>query len=200
MAKYNYSKKTDENSAKAVGKNLGISFKQSINVCNFLRGKDTVRAKKILNDAIALKVPIPFTRFLNGIGHRRGNIASGSYAPTTCKAILKMIETVEANAQYKGINSSSLLISHLSAQQGNGQWRYGRKRRQKMKSTHIELIVEENAANKSTVKTERKTSVPKKTVKPEIKKPTVKKKAVKAESKEKTEKKSEPHSEGKDKK
>ena len=153
MSKYNYSRKDiGENAAKAVGVGLNISTKQSIEVCKHIRGRSTTAAKKILNEAIALKKAIPFTRFTNGVGHRRGDIGSGSYAPKTCGEILKLVESAEANAQYKGLNSSNLFLIHVSAQQGPGQWRYGRKRRQRMKSTHIEIVVEEKAVPKKDTK------------------------------------------------
>lgn len=146
MSKYKYSTtKLNENTAKCVGMDLGISTKQSIEICNHIRGRDIIVAKKILNDAIALKKAIPFRRFTNGIGHRKGDIASGSYAPTACKSILKIIESAESNAQYKGINTSNLVLSHISAQKGTSRYRYGRKSRQKMKSTHIEVVLEEQA-------------------------------------------------------
>ena len=153
MAKYKYSvKEIGENADKAVGLSLNISTKQSINVCAHIRGRTTTAAKKILNESIALKKAVPFTRFLNGVGHKRGDMGSGSYAPKTCQEILKIVETAEANAQYKGLNSSNLVLAHVSAQKAGGQWRYGRKRRQKMKSTHIEVVVEEKALPKKEVK------------------------------------------------
>lgn len=144
MAKVKYATKDmGENTAKAMGIGLNISTKQSIEVCNHIRGMPTTKAKQILNDGVALKNPIPFRRFTNGVGHRRGKIASGAYAPTTCAGILKIVESAEANAQFKGINSSSLIIKHICAQRGASQYRYGRKARQAMKVTNIEIVVEE---------------------------------------------------------
>jgi len=188
MSKYKYAT-TDlnQNSAKAVVISAGISTKQSIEVCKHIRGLNTVKAKKILKEAIDLKKAIPFTRFTNGVGHRRGKMGSGSYAPKTCQTILKLIESVEANAQYRGINSSNLLIKHICAQQGTNDWRYGRKRRQQMKSTHVEIVVEETAVAKKKpvakikAKTKAKESVKKQT---SDKKAPVPKKTPKIEKKE----------------
>ena len=182
MAGYKYSlKEIGENSAKAVGINLGISTKVAIEICNHIRGRKVSVSKKILNEAIELKTAIPFTRFTDGVGHRRGKIGAGRYSPTASKAILEIIESAEANAQYKGFNTTNLVIKHLSAQKGAGQWRYGRKRRQKMKQTHIEVVVEERAseekvadkkkvAKKAETKTAKPVAEKKVEAKPEVKK------------------------------
>lgn len=156
----------NENTAKAVLLRSGVSTKQSIEVCKHIRGLHTLKAKKILKDSIDLKKAIPFTRFTNGVGHRKGEMGSGSFAPKTCKAILKLVESAEANAQYKGINSANLKIKHICAQQGTNDWRYGRKRRQQMKSTHIEIVVEETVPVK---KGKEKKAKPKAAKRPEKK-------------------------------
>jgi outer membrane biosynthesis protein TonB len=61
--------------------------------------------------------------------------------------IRKLLETVEANAQFKGLNTSDLKIVHISANNAGNVWRYGRFRRRKMKRTDIE-VVEEESKNK----------------------------------------------------
>ena len=57
---------------------------------------------------------------------------------------IKLIESAEANAQFKGLNTSKLVISHISANKASKAWHYGRKSRRKMKRTNVEVIVEEN--------------------------------------------------------
>ena len=135
--------------ARALGKSLPISFKASIEIANSIRKKSLSRAKQILNDAIALKKPIEYTRFTNGAGHKKG-IAAGKYPQKAAGEILKMLLSVEANAQFKGINTSNLIIKHISANNAGNTWRYGRHRRRKMKRTNIEIIVEETERKKKT--------------------------------------------------
>lgn len=139
---YNYSAPTGENAAKSVGISLGISTKKSIEICNTIRGKTLVKAKKILTEAIALKRPIPHTRFNKDTGHKHG-MAAGRFAAVACKGVLSIIESAEANAQFKGLNTNNLIVKHISAQQGPTSWHYGRQKRREAKRTHIEVILEE---------------------------------------------------------
>ncbi|MFH1174674.1 MAG: 50S ribosomal protein L22 [archaeon] len=137
---------TDKDTARAAGKDLPISIKQSIEVCNSLRNKPVARAKRILEDAISLRRAIPFTRFMNGLGHKPG-IGAGRYAVKTCMETLKILNAAIANAENKGI-SGDLHILHISAQRGSTQYHYGRQRRAKMKRTHLEIIVGEHPKQK----------------------------------------------------
>ena len=80
MAVTNYSfQNFNESTAKAYGKSLPISTKSSINICNAIRGKNVSKVENYLTDVVALKLAVPFTRFNDGVGHRRGNMASGRF-------------------------------------------------------------------------------------------------------------------------
>ncbi len=138
---YAYSTKITENSAKAVGLALPISRKQSTQVCSAIRGLNLQKAKKLLEDAMALKRPIEMKKYNRNTGHKAG-MGPGSYAPTTCDQILKILKNAEANAQFKGLSTGNLIITHASAQKGPTVMHNGRQRA-KAKRTHIELIVEE---------------------------------------------------------
>lgn len=141
-----YSSKLDtEHTAKAMGINLGISRKHAIEISNFIRMKKTIKAKTVLREIIGMKKPIPFTRFNNDVGHRRGKMASGRYPVKASQQILTLINQVETNAQDKGLDTNSLIIKHMNAHKGETTWHSGRKRRRKMKRTNVEIIVEEIA-------------------------------------------------------
>jgi len=145
--KYSNQKYSDEHMARASGRSLPISTKASIEICNMLRGAGLIRAKVILQDAISMQKPIEFKRFRNGAGHKKG-IASGKFPVKAATEILKLLDNIEANAQFKGLNTSNLIINHILAQKGGNVWRYGRVRRRKMKRTNIEIVVEEKADSK----------------------------------------------------
>ena len=123
-------------------KNLGISTKHSVEVCSFIRNKNTEKAKDLLKQVIAMKIAVPYKRYLHDLPHKPGKIASARYPIKTCQEILKIIESGEANARNKGL-SSSLIIDHISAHKGPKQLHHGRKLRRKMKNTHIKLILKE---------------------------------------------------------
>ena len=139
---YNYSNKEGENAAKSVGISLEISTKKSIEICNAIRGKPLTKAKKILQDAAAIKIPIPMKIYNDNTGHKAG-MAAGRYAVNACQKILLVLESAEANAQAKGLATNNLVVKHVSAQQGPKTWHYGRHRRREAKRTHIEVILNE---------------------------------------------------------
>ncbi len=136
-----YSYIGSEGSAKACGRSISVSPRHAIEVCNAIRKKNLARAKAILNAAISLKQPIPFTQFTQ-VGHRRGRFCTGRFPKNACKGILSLIESAEANAVFKGLNANDLVIKHISANKAPSQWHHGRISRRKMKRVHVEVVLE----------------------------------------------------------
>ncbi|MBD3310430.1 50S ribosomal protein L22 [Candidatus Woesearchaeota archaeon] len=149
--KYSMQKFDKEHMARTVGVALPISTKQSIEICNHIRNKNVESAKKILQDAIEKKKAIPFRRFNNDVGHKPG-MAAGRYPVKACSRILELVNTAEANAQFKGLNTSLLTITHINAQNASRPWRYGRQRRRQSKRCHIEIVVQEMPEEKKAKK------------------------------------------------
>jgi len=123
-------------------KNLGISAKASVEICNMIRNKPIETAKKILERVIEKKQAVPYKRFNMEIPHRKGNIAAGKYPVKASETILSLVKNAEANAENKGM-SKNLTITHISAHKGQKQSRYGRKVGKKAKRTNIKIIVQE---------------------------------------------------------
>lgn len=154
MAKHKYAvdNKNKEHSSKAVGRSLPISTKHSVEICRCIRNKPIERAKNILKDAISKKKPIPFKRFKT-ISHKPGKMASGRYPVKASKEILQLVESAEANAQFKGLNVSNLIVSHICAHKASTPYHYGRQKRRKMKRTNVEILLEERSEEKKEKKT-----------------------------------------------
>jgi len=140
-----------ETMAKIAGRSLSISTKQAIEICNFVRNKNIQKMKMFLEGVIKKEKIVPFTRFNKGIGHKPG-IGPGRYPIKTAKGILMLLKSVESSAQFKGLNTSNLIIGHIKADKASNTWHYGRKRRRKMKRTNIEIILVEKAPNKRPAK------------------------------------------------
>jgi large subunit ribosomal protein L22 len=163
----------EKDTAVANGMSLPISTKQSIEICNFIRGRPLAKAKLLLAETIAKKRAIPFKRFNADTGHKKG-IGAGKYPEKACKEILKLLNAVEANAQFKGLSTGDLVISELVPNRASTPWHYGRQRRRKMKRTNIKVVVKEMAVKKKEApKTAEKKQEKQK--KAEVKKPEVKK-------------------------
>ncbi|KHO46803.1 MAG: large subunit ribosomal protein L22 [archaeon GW2011_AR3] len=137
--------KFPENYAKAMGRDLPISTKQSIEICKYVQGMRLSRAKSILQDVILGKKAVPFTRHTFDLGHKKG-IGPGRYPMKASESILRILNSVEANAQTKGLSANDLVILHIAANKAARPWRYGRQTRRKARRTHIEVVVSEKKA------------------------------------------------------
>ena len=140
---YRYSFKAGERMACAVGVSLPISKKQSVEICDFVRGRSVEESKRLLSEVGQLKRAVPFRRFNMNVGHKPG-MAAGRFPSRAAAHIMALIESAESNAQAKGLNAGSLVIRHISAQKAPDAWHYGRLRRRKMRRAHVEVVVEES--------------------------------------------------------
>lgn len=101
--------------ASAKGLDLPISFKDSVNVCRFVRGKGVLEAIKLLDEVIKKKKAIPFFRYRRDMPHRKGKLGPGRFPVKECKYIKKVIENAMANAKAKGLDVQKLYISKIEA-------------------------------------------------------------------------------------
>lgn len=152
--KYAFSSYNKELMARAVGRDISISKKQSVEICKWICRRQLHEAKKILEETIALKKAIPFTRFNWNVGHRPG-MGPGRYPQKAAKEILMVLKSAEANAQVKGLNTGNLHIVHINAQKAPTPMHYGRQRGTHMKRTHIEIVLQERTPKKNEGKEKR---------------------------------------------
>jgi large subunit ribosomal protein L22 len=105
--------------AQAYGRDMPCSPKSGRNVARAIKGMPVTRAKAFLEDVMELKTAVPFKVRVRKIHHRKGGIGSGKYPVQTAKCMLKVLESAEANAEYKGLDKDRLVITHSTAYQGN---------------------------------------------------------------------------------
>ncbi|MFH0861651.1 MAG: 50S ribosomal protein L22 [Candidatus Altiarchaeota archaeon] len=111
-----YSIKPDEKAVKAMGRDMNVSFKDMIMIAENIRGKTIPKAITILEGAIALKSPIAYRRFNKGIGHRQGNqFKCGKYPKKASQYALKLVQNLQANAEFKGYDAEKVKIIHSQA-------------------------------------------------------------------------------------
>jgi len=139
---YHYSNQefSKDKMARAVGVALPISVKHSVEVCKYIRNRKIADAKKMLDEVIGLKKAVPYRRYFQDLSHKVAT-GPGRFPVSTCEEIKKLIEGVEANAQFQGLNTSNLVITGTVVQKAPGAYHYGRKRRRKMKRATVEIIV-----------------------------------------------------------
>src|ERR1041385_4804836 len=109
----------DSKTARAYGRDLPCSPKSGRNVARAIKGMPVSRAKQFLEEVKELKTAVPFTVRHRKIHHRKGTgFAPGKYPVQTVKCFLKVLESAEANAEYKGLDKDALVITHSTAYQG----------------------------------------------------------------------------------
>ncbi len=152
MPHWEYSLKdvNPDTTAKASGRDLDISFKAAYEICKAIRGMMLDKAIDLLEDVIALKKPIPFTRYNKKVPHRKGlrKWPAGRYPVKAAKHILKILESVRANAEEKGLDVDRLKIIHAAAHKSIKLKRFfprafGRTSPKVKQLVHVEVIVEE---------------------------------------------------------
>ncbi|MEE9150621.1 MAG: 50S ribosomal protein L22 [Thermoplasmata archaeon] len=120
MKKIGYTIKAHpEGTAKAIGRELDISPKASVEVCREVRSMTVEDAIQFLEEVISLKRPVSYRRYNGQVGHRRGKkFGAGRYPKKTAKAILDVIKHAQHNAEYKGLDSDNMRIMHISSSRG----------------------------------------------------------------------------------
>jgi large subunit ribosomal protein L22 len=149
MVGYSYTPKK-ERFSRALGREIRMSPKFSMEICREIRGKKLDAARTFLEDVMAMKRPVPLRRFNKGVAHRRGleRAFAGRYPVKAARNILKVLESAEANAEYKGLDTERLYIAHAAAQKGRiirgiRPRAFGRASPSNTLTTHVEIVLEE---------------------------------------------------------
>ncbi len=136
--------------ARASGRDLDVSFKKSVEVCNAIRGMNVEKAKLLLEKVIKKEIPIPFKKFKRNVGHRKqlNGWKQGKYPVKAARYILKVIENAESNAEELGLDIDRLWIKHACAQKGPKLRRIfyramGRSTPKIKQLVHVEIVLEE---------------------------------------------------------
>jgi len=144
-----YSQVADfETTARALGKELAISPRHSIEICRAIKGMPLDKAIDFLEDVVEHKKAVPYKRHVHGVPHRKGEgMASGRYPEKASKAIKDVLEQARNNAEFKEI-TGSLRIIQASASRGRAwkswfQRAHGSSTPKVRETVNIEIIVEE---------------------------------------------------------
>jgi large subunit ribosomal protein L22 len=143
-----YSMDSDpEKTSKALGIEIGVSPKHCREVCKMLKGMKVEDAKKYLKEVVDIKTPVPYTRFKLYL-NPKPKVGPGRYPKNAAKAILKVIESAQSNAEYKGLDAENLRVKIAAAHRGRIQKSFmpraqGRSTPWNDQTTNIEVILEE---------------------------------------------------------
>ncbi len=147
-----YTQKTDpETTSKAIGVEYSVSPKHAREVCKMLTGMKVEDAKKYLKGVIDLKTPVPYTRFKMFL-NPKPKVGPGRYPRNAAKAILRVLESAQSNAEYKGLEADNMKIKVAAAHRGRIEKAFmpraqGRSTPWNEQTTNIEIILEEVEAS-----------------------------------------------------
>jgi len=136
-----------EKTAKAMARELRISPKHAYEIARTIKGMKLEDARRLLENVVAKKVPIPMRRYKRDVGHRKG-IGPGRFPVKSANEFLKLLKNAENNAKYKGLNPAKMRILHVCAKKGRTMYAIfprarGRATLKRRESVHIEVIIGE---------------------------------------------------------
>ena len=111
--KYSY-QGDEKKTAKAYGKEINVSWKNSNEVCYAVKGMKTDKALNYLERVQNKEDFIPFRRYNKQIPHRSKG-TPGRYPVKASKFVSNIIKDAVANAENKGLNTENLKIIHSTA-------------------------------------------------------------------------------------
>lgn len=141
---YSVKEMDPERSVRCSGRELRISPKAATEICRTIKGMRIEEAKQLLEAVAAKKRPIAYRRYKTEVPHK-SQMAAGRYPTKAAKRILGLLEELQSNAEYKGLDVDRLRIVHAASQRGMKMRNYvprafGRSSPSYNTLTHIELI------------------------------------------------------------
>lgn len=131
-----------------------ISHKHAREVALAIRGMSIENAREFLESVIAKQIAVPYRRYNNEVAHR-SNIQDGFFAgrfpKKTAREFLKLLDNLESNGEYKGMDLDRLKIVSAVTHKGTKLERFtpramGRSSPKIDTLVHVELVAQEVAS------------------------------------------------------
>jgi large subunit ribosomal protein L22 len=126
-----------------------ISHKHAREIAVKIKGMSIDTARDYLQDVIRLKRAVPFRRYHNEVGHKSDTgVMSGRYPQKAATEFVKLIDNLESNAEYRGMDLDRLKIINATVHKGRKLQRFtpramGRASPKVDILTHVELVAQE---------------------------------------------------------
>lgn len=134
---------------RAAVREKSISPKHAREIAKMIKGLPIEKARDYLQEVVSLRRAVPFRRYKNEVGHRSDpGVMSGRYPQKAAKEFIKLLDNLEANAEYKGMDLDRLKIVSANSHRGVMIKRFtpramGRATPKNNTLTHIELVAQE---------------------------------------------------------
>jgi large subunit ribosomal protein L22 len=126
-----------------------ISHKHAREISSAMKGLSIEKSRDYLLNVINLKRSIPFRRYKNQVGHKSDpGTMSGRYPQKAATEILKLLDNLESNAEYKGMDVDRLKIINMTVHKGRLLKRFipramGRSSPKNDALIHVEIVARE---------------------------------------------------------
>ncbi|MEE9563611.1 MAG: 50S ribosomal protein L22 [Nitrosopumilaceae archaeon] len=126
-----------------------ISHKHAREIAVQIKGLSIEKARDYLQSVVNKQRAVPFRRYKNQVGHRSDpGVMSGRYPQKSATEFLKLLDNLESNAEYKGMDLDRLKIVNATVHKGVLIKRFtpramGRATPKNNVLTHAELVAQE---------------------------------------------------------
>jgi len=157
MPNYSYSFEKYEKSrhVRAALRDKSISHKHSREIALAVKGKSIEKAREFLENVLTKKIAVPYRRYNNEVAHRsniQDGFSSGRYPHKATEEFLKLLDNLESNAEYKGMDLDRLKIIAVIVHKGTKLKRFtpramGRASPKYDTLVHVEMIAIEGRSS-----------------------------------------------------
>jgi large subunit ribosomal protein L22 len=139
---------------KASLREKSISHKHSREIAVAIKGMSIDKAREFLENVVSKKIAVPYRRYNNEVAHRsniRDGFSSGRFPKKAATEFLKLLDNLESNAEYKGMDLDRLRIISAVVHKGTKLERFtpramGRSSPKIDTLVHVELVAQESRA------------------------------------------------------
>ncbi len=127
----------------------GISHKHAREISVAINGLSIEKARDFLQSVIKKQRAVPFRRYNKQVGHKSDpGVMSGRYPQKSATEFIKLLDNLESNAEYKGMDLDRLKIVNATVHKGVIIKRFtpramGRATPKNNVLTHVELVAHE---------------------------------------------------------
>lgn len=151
MAKFKYAFQNFDSTrhVRASLREKQISHKHAREIAVAIKGLSLEKARDYLQNVISMKSAVPFRRYNKQVGHKSDpGVMSGRYPQKSATEFLKLLDNLESNAEYKGMDLDRLKIINATVHKGVLIKRFvpramGRATPKNNVLTHVELVAQE---------------------------------------------------------
>lgn len=131
----------------ASGREVDVSPKATREVCLAIKGKTLGDAKAFLEAVVDKRRAVAFRRHKKKAAHQRGlpGFHAGAFPTKAARKVLEVLSNLEANADFRGMDTERLHIVHAAAHRGRAvraftPRAFGRASPSFGRLVHIELV------------------------------------------------------------